>query len=87
MVINEVLGIPMLKSNVNDFCNECPTGKQTKASHPSLGKCTTSKVLQLLHLDLMGPIDHDREFENSAFKDFYEFGGIFHEFLAPLMPQ
>ncbi|TYK16373.1 gag-pol polyprotein [Cucumis melo var. makuwa] len=49
-------GFPMLKSNVNDICNECPTGKQVKVSHQSIIKCSTSRVLELLHLDVMGPM-------------------------------
>lgn len=31
--------------------------------------------------------DHEREFDNSAFNDFYESEGAFHEFSAPLTPQ
>ncbi|KAA0035471.1 gag-pol polyprotein [Cucumis melo var. makuwa] len=43
-----VLGIPVLKSNVNDICNECPIGKHVKASHQCTRKCSTSRVLELL---------------------------------------
>lgn len=31
--------------------------------------------------------DHEREFDNGAFNDFYESEGAFHEFSAPLTPQ
>ncbi|TYK27337.1 Copia protein [Cucumis melo var. makuwa] len=56
-----ILRVPMLKS-YDDSCLDCPTEKQTKAPHSSIRKCTTSKVLELLHLDLMGPMqDKDDE--------------------------
>ncbi|KAA0042908.1 Retrovirus-related Pol polyprotein from transposon TNT 1-94 [Cucumis melo var. makuwa] len=35
---------------------KCPTGKQVKASHNSIGQCTISRVLKLLHMDLMDPM-------------------------------
>ena len=37
-------------------CGECQVGKQTRMSHPKSRHLTTSKVLELLHMDLMGPM-------------------------------
>ena len=37
-------------------CGLCQLGKQTKAKHPGTKKFATSRPLEPLHLDLMGPI-------------------------------
>ncbi|KAA0041441.1 gag-pol polyprotein [Cucumis melo var. makuwa] len=50
------VGIPSLDINGKFFCGDCQVGKQTKTSHRSLKECYTIKVLELLHLDLMGPM-------------------------------
>ena len=31
--------------------------------------------------------DHGKEFENSAFNEFFQYEGIFHEFSTPMTPQ
>jgi transposase InsO family protein len=51
-----VRGIPKLLIDEGRVCGECQVGKQTKMSHPKLGHPTTSRVLELLHMDLMGPM-------------------------------
>jgi hypothetical protein len=51
-----VKGVPKLKIEEGSICGECQIGKQTKMSHPKLQHLTTSKVLELLHMDLMGPM-------------------------------
>ena len=51
-----VRGIPKLLIDEGKVCGECQVGKQTKMSHPKLGHPTTSKTLELLHMDLMGPM-------------------------------
>ena len=50
-----VLGIPKLSRMSNVVCGLCQLGKQTKAKHPSTQTLATSRPLELLHLDLMGP--------------------------------
>ena len=50
-----VLGIPKLSRVSNVVCEPCQLRKQTKAKHPSTQTSATSKLLELLHLDLMGP--------------------------------
>ena len=50
-----VLGIPKLSRMSNVVCGPCQLGKQTKAKHPSTQTSATSRPLELLHLDLMGP--------------------------------
>ena len=49
-----VLGIPKLSRVSNVVCGPCQLGKQTKAKHPGTQTSTTSRPLELLHLDLMG---------------------------------
>ena len=51
-----VRGIPKLLIDEGRVCGESQVGKQTKMSHPKLGHPTTSKTLELLHMDLMGPM-------------------------------
>ena len=36
-------------------CGACQIGKQTKASHHKVNVIATSRCLELLHVDLMGP--------------------------------
>ena len=38
------------------ICGACQMGKQTKASHHMVNVITTSRCLELLHVDLIGPI-------------------------------
>ncbi|KAA0055979.1 Peptidase aspartic, catalytic [Cucumis melo var. makuwa] len=49
-----VKGIPTIDITSKFFCGDCQIGKQTKTSHKSLKECSTNRVLELLHLDLMG---------------------------------
>ena len=51
-----VRGIPRLHIDEGRVCGECQVGKQTRMSHPKSRHLTTSKVLELLHMDLMGPM-------------------------------
>ena len=50
-----VLGRPKLSKMSNVVCGPCQLGKETKAKHPDSQTSTTSRPLELLHLDLMGP--------------------------------
>ncbi|KAL4030897.1 hypothetical protein IC575_009151 [Cucumis melo] len=49
-----VVGIPDLDVNGNFFCGDCQIGKQTRSTHKSLKECYTNRLLELLHMDLMG---------------------------------
>ncbi|KAA0035400.1 gag-pol polyprotein [Cucumis melo var. makuwa] len=51
-----VVGIPSLDINGKFFWGDCQVGKKTKTSHRSLKECYTIRVLELLHLYLMGPM-------------------------------
>ena len=50
-----VLGIPKLSRVNNVVCEPCQLGKKTKAKHPSTQTSATSRPLELLYLDLIGP--------------------------------
>ncbi|GAA0142754.1 hypothetical protein LIER_03582 [Lithospermum erythrorhizon] len=50
-----VRGLPHLVVKETS-CRECQVGKQTKVSDPLLQYVVTTRVLELLHMDLMGPI-------------------------------
>ncbi|KAK2426713.1 putative mitochondrial protein [Trifolium repens] len=56
MTAEAIRGLPKLKIGEGNVCGECQIGKQTRMSHPMLEHQTTSKVLELLHMDLMGPM-------------------------------
>ena len=50
-----VLEMPKLSKVSNVVCGPCQLGKQMKTKHPSTQTSITSRPLELLHLDLMGP--------------------------------
>ena len=54
-----VLGLPMLKQCDELFCLESPVGKQIKTSHKGNDQEFSKQVLELLYLDLMGPMQVD----------------------------
>ena len=49
-----VLGIPKISRVNNVVCRPYQLGKQTKAKHLGIQTSATSRLLELLHLDLMG---------------------------------
>ncbi|KAA0051806.1 gag-pol polyprotein [Cucumis melo var. makuwa] len=51
-----VIGILNIDSKIKFFCGDCQVEKQIKASHKSMKECCTNRVLELLHMDLMGPM-------------------------------
>ena len=51
-----VRGLPKLKIKEGRICGHCQVGKQVRASHKKVDFLTTSRVLELLHMDLMGPM-------------------------------
>nr|XP_011459745.1 PREDICTED: uncharacterized protein LOC105350074 [Fragaria vesca subsp. vesca] len=52
-----VRGIPKLAGIPQGMCGECKVGKMTRTSHPLLNAKPTTHVLELLHLDLVGPVE------------------------------
>ncbi|PNY01125.1 putative LRR receptor-like protein kinase, partial [Trifolium pratense] len=70
-----IRGLPKLRIEEGIICGECQIGNQTKVGHPRIQHQTTSRALELLHMDLMGPMQTE------------SLGGIQHEFSAPITPQ
>jgi len=56
ILVEAIRGIPKLQIAEGSICGECKVGKQTRMSHPRLEHQGTSKVLEFLHIDLMGPM-------------------------------
>lgn len=54
--LDAVKGIPKIQIDSQRMCETCPLGKQTKVSHPKVVDININKVLDLLHMDLMGLI-------------------------------
>ncbi|XP_075521484.1 uncharacterized protein LOC142554699 [Primulina tabacum] len=52
-----VKGMPNLSSGIPYVCGDCQKGKQTRVSHPVLPTSRTTCCLELLHMDLMGPME------------------------------
>jgi len=50
-----VVGLPKLKFEKDHICEACQKGKQTKHSFKLKNMVSTSKPLELLHMDLFGP--------------------------------
>ncbi|KAL3632203.1 hypothetical protein CASFOL_025187 [Castilleja foliolosa] len=52
-----VRGLPKSNTKIVPVCETCQKGKQTRASHPNIQSLQTSYCFELLHMDLMGPLD------------------------------
>jgi hypothetical protein len=51
-----VLGLTDVCFEKDRPCAACQAGKQVRTSHPSKNVTTTSRPLELLHMDLFGPV-------------------------------
>ena len=51
-----VRGIPPLEFSSDSLCEACQLGKQTRASFKSTPLTATSRPLEILHMDLFGPV-------------------------------
>jgi hypothetical protein len=50
-----VKGLPKMEKTGKGVCDSCQLGKQTRAAHKKTSGIQTSRNLELLHMDLMGP--------------------------------
>ena len=50
-----VIGLPKFEKIDKCICGPCQIGKLIKSKHPSVASVQTSRPLELLHIDLMGP--------------------------------
>ena len=53
--LEAVIGLPKFGKIEKNVCGPCQLGKQTKSTHPKVNVVATSRPLELLHVDLMGP--------------------------------
>ena len=53
---DHVRGIPKLNYQKDHICDACEIGKQIRASHKAKFMVSTSRPLELLHMDLVGPV-------------------------------
>ena len=51
-----VVGLPTIKYNGGKVCDACAKGKQVKSSCKSKRCVSTSRPLEMLHIDLCGPM-------------------------------
>ncbi|KAD0241433.1 hypothetical protein E3N88_44569 [Mikania micrantha] len=51
-----VRGLPMKDFSCDENCTACLKGKQHKVSFPSIGDPKSTTCLQMLHMDLFGPV-------------------------------
>jgi hypothetical protein len=49
-----VRGLKVVKFEKNKSCSACQAGKQVANTHPTKACMSTSRVLELLHMDLFG---------------------------------
>ena len=54
--IKAMVGVPAIKIHRDEKCGPCFQGKQVRSSHPAVTLLLTSRPLELLHVDLMGPM-------------------------------
>ena len=52
-----VVGLPKLSFDKDKICDACQFGKQVRNSFKSKNSVSTSRSLELLHIDLFGPMD------------------------------
>ncbi|WJX12869.1 hypothetical protein P8452_03321 [Trifolium repens] len=50
-----VIGLPKIRFSKDHLCDACQMGKQTKASFKTKKFISTTKPLELIHMDLFGP--------------------------------
>lgn len=50
------MGIPELKIEEEKICGDCQVEKEVKTSYKMVQHLTTSRGLEFLHMDLMGPM-------------------------------
>ena len=51
-----MVGLPSIKFNDDKVCDACTRGKQVRTSFKSKNCVSTSRPLELLHVDLCGPM-------------------------------
>jgi hypothetical protein len=50
-----IVGLKDVKFDKDKLCSACQVGKQVSNSHPFKSSMSTTRPLELLHMDLFGP--------------------------------
>ena len=66
-----ICGISKLEKITNCVCGPCQLGKQIKSTHKKVKQIATSKPLELVHIDFIGPT----QIESIGGKKIYFYGG------------
>jgi hypothetical protein len=53
-----ILGLTNVHFEKNRLCSACQAEKQVGAPHPAKNVVTTTRPLELLHMDIFGPVDY-----------------------------
>ena len=53
---NHILGLTNIQFDKDSICSACQARKQVGAKHPVKNIVTTERPLELLHMDIFGPI-------------------------------
>ena len=54
-----VRGLKDVKFEKDKLCSACQAGKQVANTHPTKAFMSTTRVLELLHMDLFGPTTYN----------------------------
>ena len=54
-----VIGLPRINFEKDHLCDACQKGEQVKSSFKPLNIVSTSKPLELIHMDLFDPTNHE----------------------------
>ena len=71
-----VRGLKDVKFEKDKLCCVCQAGKQVVNTHPTKAFMSTTRVLELLHMDLFGPTTYKSLGENLYCLVIVEWGGI-----------
>ncbi|KAI3681565.1 hypothetical protein L6452_36365 [Arctium lappa] len=97
-----VRGLPSIKFDRDHLCSACEMGKLKRAAHKTKSNISCTRPLQMLHVDLCGPIsvqslggkkvqrirsDNGTEFKNSTIEAYLTTEGISQNFSAARTPQ
>jgi hypothetical protein len=53
---NHILGLTNVQFEKDRICSACQAGKQVGVPHPPKSIMTTTQPLELIHMDLFGPV-------------------------------
>nr|GEX86303.1 retrovirus-related Pol polyprotein from transposon TNT 1-94 [Tanacetum cinerariifolium] len=92
-----VFGLPKFKYHKEHLCPSCEQGKSKRASHLPKPVPNSRQRLNLLHMDLCGPMrtasingkrtENDTKFKNKVLKEYFDSVGISHQVSYVRTPQ